>query len=104
MTRVIRDPWIVKIIRNYLHDTIAARYWNRPSGGFVKTEEGLLTFVGKVYILTTLRTELVTEIYELPAYGHQGIRKTKEQVARNYYFPGLRKTVETVVRGYDMCI
>ena len=70
MIRVIRDPWIVKIIGNYLYDTIATRYWNKPSGGFIKTEEGLLTFVGKVYILITLRTELVIEIYELPAYRH----------------------------------
>ena len=70
MTRVIRDPWIVKIIGNYPYNTITTRYWNKPSRGFIKTEEGLLTFVGKVYVLTTLRTELVTEIYKLPAYGH----------------------------------
>ena len=104
MTRVIGDPWTVKIIGNYPHDATAARHWNRPSGGFAKTEEGLLTFAGKVYVPTTLRTELVTEIHELPAHGHQGIRKTKERVARNYYFPGLRKTVETVVGGCDTCI
>ena len=70
ITRVIRDPWTIKIIGNYPYDTIAARYWNKPSGGFTKTEEGLLTFVGKVYVLITLRTELVIEIHKLLAYRH----------------------------------
>ena len=78
ITRVIRDLWIVKIIRNYLYNTIVTKYQNKPSRGFIKTEEGLLIFIGKVYILMTLRTELVIKIYKLLAYRHQGIRKTKE--------------------------
>jgi hypothetical protein len=51
----------------------------------------------------TLRRELITELYELPAHGHQGIRKTTERVLRTYYFPGLRKIVEKVITNCDTC-
>jgi hypothetical protein len=46
---------------------------------------------------------LVTEQHVLPAHGHQGITKTFERIARNYYFPGLRKQVETVVLECNVC-
>ena len=51
----------------------------------------------------TLRRELILELHELPAHGHQGIRKTKKRVARTYYFLGLSTLVKDVVNNYNTC-
>ena len=51
----------------------------------------------------TLRRELILELHELLAHGHQGIRKTKKRVTRTYYFLGLSILVEDVVSNYDTC-
>jgi len=70
---------------------------------FTLDKQGILRYKGLVYIPTTLQTKLVTEQHSLPAYSHQGITRTFEQITREYYFPGLRKEVEKVVLECNMC-
>ena len=55
--------------------------------------DGTILYLGLVYVPARLREEIVKDIHEAPAHGHQGIDKTIERITRNYYFPGLRRTV-----------
>ena len=66
-------------------------------------QQGLLRFKGLVYIPSGIRREFVREQHSLPAHGHQGIARTFDRLARDYYFPGMRKQVETVVSECDLC-
>jgi hypothetical protein len=50
-----------------------------------------------------MRQDFVREQHSLPAHGHQGIARTFDRLARDYYFPGMRKVVEAVVTECDLC-
>jgi hypothetical protein len=56
-----------------------------------------------VYIPSGMRKEFVREQHSLPAHGHQGIARTFDRLAKDYYFPGMRKQVEKVVSECDLC-
>ena len=101
---LVGDPWTKKIKQQYSDDQLAQHQVAGPTRDFTVNGQGVLLFLGRVYVPARLRKELVTELHGLPAHGHQGIRKTRERIARTYYFPGLRKTVEQVVTNCDTCI
>jgi hypothetical protein len=103
-TKLRGDEWTSRITRQYQQDVMARNQLERPTGEFSKTEEGILLFNKRVYVPTGLRKELVSHEHGLPAYGHQGTRKTLERISRSYYFPGIRKTVKEVVASCDTCI
>ena len=104
-TLVVTDKaWAERIKEAYDTDAVAKQQLESPQREYGKTAEGLLTFLGRVYVPTTLRRELITEIHSLPGHGHQGVRKTKERIRRNYYFPGLSKIVNDVVTSCHVCI
>jgi transposase InsO family protein len=98
------DSWTQRIKNEYDKDTIAQANLEKPGEGFSKSSQELLLFQKRVYVPSRIRRELVQEWHELPAHGHQGIRKTMERVSRHYYFPGIRKMVKDVVNGCDTCI
>ena len=102
--KLVGDLQTDKIKAAYEKDAKACQQEHILGRGFARTAQGILLFLGKVYIPTTLRRELVTELHELLGHGHQGISKTRERVARLYYFPGLRAMVEKVIKNYDTCI
>ncbi|KAL2004781.1 hypothetical protein VTN00DRAFT_3309 [Thermoascus crustaceus] len=56
-----------------------------------KGEGDIILFKGLVYVPTKLREDLIRDIHEAPAHGHQGVEKTIERITRNFYFPGLRR-------------
>lgn len=96
-------PTLEWIRSNYDKDPIAKEARERPTGPFT-CEDGTILMKGLVYIPQGIREEFVKQEHEHPAHGHQGIRRTKERMMRNYYFPGLAKTVEKVITNCDTCI
>lgn len=50
------------------------------------------------------RTELISRHHDNLLAGHFGIEKTRELLARKYYWPTLRHDVEAYVKGCDVCL
>ena len=101
---IVEDTQLGKRIKAaYTTDECALRVLREPTKDFAIDQQKLLRFKGLVYIPTALRKEFVREQHSLPAHGHQGIARTFERLARDYYFPGMRKHVETVVSECDIC-
>ena len=101
---VVEDTELEQRIKNaYTKDECASRVLKEPTDGFAIDLQGLLRFKGLVYIPSGIRKQFVREQHSLPAHGHQGIARTFERLANDYYFPGMRKHVETVVTECDLC-
>ena len=54
-----------------------------------------------MYVPMELRSELIKEIHEEPASGHQGIDRTVDRISRNWYFPMMRSMVIKAIQEYD---
>ena len=98
------DQWTERIKEQYARDAMGKEQLKSPRGDFRVSPTGLLLFLGRAYVPTNLRKELVTHEHGLPAHGHQGVRKTLERISRIYYFPGIRNMVKEVIRNCDTCI
>ena len=48
--------------------------------------------------------ELISQHHDDPLAGHSGIEKTRELLAKKYYWPILRHNVEAYVKGCDVCL
>ena len=66
--------------------------------------DGILHHQDLPYVLKIIRTKLISRHYDDPLAGHFGIEKTRELVARKYYWETLRHDVEVYVRGCDVCL
>ena len=66
--------------------------------------EGVLHHQGLPFVPETIRTELISRHHDDPLAGHFGIEKTRELIARKYYWPTLRHDVEIYVKGCDVCL
>jgi transposase InsO family protein len=101
---VVEDTELeARLKASYSTDENAKRILHKAEGDFSIDLQGLIRFKGLVYIPSQLRATLVRELHSAPAHGHQGVGKTFERIARDYYFPGMRKQVETEVLGCDIC-
>jgi hypothetical protein len=107
---VVEDTELEQRIKDaYLKDECASRVLDdsgilkESATDFAIDQQGLLRFKGLVYIPSGIRRDFVREQHSLPAHGHQGIARTFDRLARDYYFPGMRKQVETVVSECDLC-
>ena len=66
--------------------------------------EGVLHHQGLPYVPEIIRTELISKHHDDLLAGHFGIEKTRELIARKYYWPSLRADVEAYVKGCDVCL
>ena len=73
-------------------------------GGNWEDFNGILHHQGLPYIPEIIRTELISRHHNDPLAGYFGIKKTRELVARKYYWETLRHDVEVYVRGCDVCL
>ena len=69
-----------------------------------KDLEGVLHYQGLPYVPELIRTELISQHHDDLLASHFGIEKTRELIARKYYWETLRRNVESYVRGYDVCL
>ncbi len=51
-----------------------------------------------------VRTELISRHYDDPLVGYFGIDKTRELIARKYYWLTLRRDIEAYVTSCDVCL
>ena len=66
--------------------------------------DGVLHHQGLPYVPEIIRTELISRHHDDPFVGHFGIEKTRELIARKYYWPTLRRDIKDYVRGCNVCL
>ena len=69
-----------------------------------KEVDGVLHHQGLLFVPEAIRIELISRHHDDPLVGHFGIEKTRELLARKYYWPTLRHDVEAYVKGCDVCL
>ena len=73
-------------------------------GGNWEDSDRILHHQGLPYICEIIKTELISRHHNDPLAGYFGIEKTRELVAKKYYWETLRYNVEVYVRGCDVCL
>ena len=63
---------------------------------------GVLHHQDLSYVPEIIRTKLISRYHDDPLAGQFGIEKTRELIARKYYWPTLRRNVEDYVRGCNI--
>ena len=66
--------------------------------------EGVRHYQSLPYVPEIIRTELISRHHDNPLASHFGIKKTRELIARKYYWPTLCRDVEDYVRGCNVCL
>ena len=66
--------------------------------------DGVLHREGLPYLPEIIRTEIISRHHDDPLAGHFGVEKTRELVARKYYWPTLQADIEAYIKGCDVCI
>ena len=66
--------------------------------------DGMLYHEDRPYLPDIIRTEIISRHHDDPLAGHFGVEKTRELVARKYYWPTLRVDIKVYVKGCDICI
>ncbi len=64
----------------------------------------MLHHQGQLYVSEIVKTELISRYHDNLLAGYFGIDKTRELIARKYYWPTLRRNIEAYVTGYDICL
>ena len=49
------------------------------------------------------RKDVLTIAHDIPMSGHQGIRRTKNRIATEFYWPGMYKCINKYVQSCDIC-
>ena len=75
---------------------------NKPKGW--EESDGVLQYQDLPYVPKIIRTELISRLHDDPLARHFGIEKTRELIARKYYWPSLRRNVEDYVKRCDVCL
>ena len=63
------SQWTERIKEAYIQDSTAKRIQDNPTSGYTLSE-GLILFQEKVYVPTSLRTELIREQHSAIAHSH----------------------------------
>lgn len=66
--------------------------------------EQMLYYQGLLYVLKVIGLELIIRHCNNLLAGHYGIEKTRELIARMFYWPMLKKEVEAHIKGYNVCL
>ncbi len=67
------SEWDEKLIASYKDDQLLQNWNENP---LITKGELFYRYKGKTYVPTQLQHELVKDLHELPAHGHQGVTKT----------------------------
>ncbi len=66
--------------------------------------EQVFHYQGFLYVPKVIRSKLISRHHNNPLASHFGIKKTRELIARKYYWPTLRQDVEAYIKGCDVCL
>ena len=64
----------------------------------------MLHFQHFPYLLEIIRTKIISKRYDDPLARHFGTEKTRELVARKYYWPTLQADIDAYVKRCDVCL
>lgn len=64
----------------------------------------MLYYQDLFYVPKIICSEVISCYHDDPLAGHFEIDKTRELIARKYYWPTLRRDVKTYLKGCDMCL
>ena len=94
----------LRLVELQVEDGQARKIRAEKLGRNWEDSDGILHHQGLPYVPEIIRTELISRHHDDPLAGHFGIEKTRELVARKYYWETLRHDVEVYVRGCDICL
>ncbi len=89
-------------LQDYNKEAMKLRSEGLPEG--LEDIEQMLHYQGLPYVPKVIRSELISRHHDDPLAGHFGIEKTRELIARKYYWPTLRRDVEAYIKGCDVCL
>ena len=67
-------------------------------------DTAVLYHQGLPYVLEIISTELISSYHDDPLAGHFVVKKTRELIARKYYWETIRLNVEAYVKGWSVCL
>ncbi|SJL01309.1 uncharacterized protein ARMOST_04629 [Armillaria ostoyae] len=72
----------------------------------IQEKDSLLYYDKRIYIPqdSAVRGKVISHCHDHITAGHPGIKKTKELILRDYWWPKLKKDVETYVQGCKTCV
>ena len=65
--------------------------------------DGVLYHKQRLWVATSMLTDVIREIHDQPACGHPGVARTTELIRREYYWRGIRNTIEQYVANCYAC-
>ncbi len=71
----------------------------------VSRQGGLLYYDRRIYVphKASLRGEIIAQVHDHILAGHPGIKKMKELVLREYWWPKMKKMVDAYIKGCEVC-
>ena len=70
---------------------------------FTLNKTRLIRFKKIVYFLKSIKKLFVKKLYKALTLRHLRIKKTKDKVAKCYYFPLIKRIVKRVIKKCDIC-
>ena len=94
----------LRLVELQAEDGQARKIRAEKLGGNWEDSDGILHHQGLPYVPEIIRTELISRHHDDPLAGYFGIEKTRELVARKYYWETLCHDVKVYIRGCDVCL
>ncbi len=71
----------------------------------MELKEGLIWYNNRIYVLRNhaLQGEVITRSHDHITAGHPGVKKTKELILQEYWWPKMKKDVEAYVHACETC-
>ena len=83
----------------YLKDGVLMRKYRAPD--VMASEEW--SVVHQVVVPKLYRNEIMAMAHDLPLSGHLGVRKTKDRILRQFFWPGINKDVQDYCKSCHTC-
>ena len=104
-TLVTTTSELLNRLRNSIqHDSLAQTLVNTDvHNNAFRLQDSLIYHNGRMYVPSTLRSEIMELCHDHPLTGHPGFRKTLFLVTQKFWFPGLYKFVKEYVMSCTTC-
>ena len=70
---------------------------------FERLPSGIILFKGKTYIPPSLREIVISQHHDAITAGHPGVKRTRELIERQYWWPDLLSDIQKYVKGCTPC-
>ena len=94
----------LRLVELQVEDSQAWKIGAEKLGGNWEDFNRILYHKDLPYVPKIIRTKLISRYHNDPLAGHFGIEKTRELVARKYYWKTLCHDVEIYIRGCNICL